>query len=126
MLFRSPSALLGSYQVHVDGTTSAEPMLKVADSVAAALANPTVVVEPTNVDPGDVITVTGTDLGDTIAVPIHLIASDGSELTVWTAQTDETGGFTVQVLVPHFVQFGTYQVHADGIAPGDATLRVGP
>ena len=119
------TVLLGSYQVHAEGAPDAQATLKIADTSEGALANPTLAVGPVATVPGGVVTVTGTDLGTYLNVPIHLIDPAGAELTIWTARSDDLGAFSVQVLVPHSVQLGVYKLHADGIAPADTSLTVG-
>jgi hypothetical protein len=111
--------------LHADAATPAETLFRVGVTREAAVANPTLAVEPTSTTLGRVVAVSGTGLGNDQSVPIHLVGNDGSKLTVWTAATDATGAFNANVLVPVSVSFGTYTVHVEGVAPAQTLLTVG-
>ena len=81
-------------------------------------------VSPTAASTGDTITLTGTDLGDNISVPVHLIATDGTQYDLGIASTDDDGGFSAKFSVPA-LPVGVYQIHAVGIEPAMTNFGLG-
>lgn len=76
-------------------------------------------------NPGDPIVVIGNDLGSQQAVPVHLIARDGTQVDLGTATTDADGSFVVPFSVPTGLGSGVYQLHAAANEPAVSTIGIG-
>jgi hypothetical protein len=79
---------------------------------------------PTAGNAGDMIALTGADLGDSQAVPVHLIATDGSQFDLGTFNTNDDGDLSAQFTVPS-LPAGVYTLHAVGIEPVSTYFGIG-
>jgi hypothetical protein len=79
---------------------------------------------PTAGNAGDTIALTGADLGDSQAVLVHLIATDGSQFDLGTFNTNDDGDMSALFTVPS-LPAGVYTLHAVGIEPVSTYFGIG-
>jgi len=81
--------------------------------VALAHGGKGVTVQPLTPKPGEVITVTGDELGASSTVEVRLIGT-GVDIDLGEAQANDEGDFTAQFRVPANLAPGNYQIQAKG------------
>ncbi len=100
-------------------------ILALALPTSLALAHgQSVTTSPTAANVGDTIILTGTDLGDSQAVPVHLIATDGTQYDLGTFNTNDDGDLNARFTVPT-LPFGVYEVHVVGIEAAMTNFGIG-
>ena len=123
-----------------DTGESAEAPLEVLDP-AVACADPVITLDPTSVEPGGVVTVTGTGFAPGPGT-VQVVSADGTELfdPALEITVDDGCGFETEVTIPDDAEAGEYEVIAEdedgnsGTAPltivdpaaGGLTLSVDP
>ena len=98
-------------------STEAETPLGVG---GVGVSEPTVTVEPTTVNPGDEVTVTGEGWPPSTTVTVDLLDEDGDVVATVDVETDDTGSFTTPITVPDDATPGDYTVHASDDAGNEA------
>jgi hypothetical protein len=91
--------------------------------VALAHGGKGVTVQPLTPKPGDVITVTGDELGASSTVEVRLIGT-GVDIDLGEAQANDEGDFTAQFRVPADLKPGSYQLQAKGAESATTEITV--
>jgi len=91
--------------------------------VALAHGGKGVTVQPLTPKPGEVITVTGDELGASSTVEVRLIGT-GVDIDLGEAQANDEGDFTAQFRVPANLAPGNYQIQV--VAAGTTESTTSP
>ncbi|MFI8526211.1 choice-of-anchor G family protein [Promicromonospora sukumoe] len=99
--------------------TSVEAALAVSDE--APTVNPAVTVDPSEVEPGGTVTVSGAGYTPDSTATVQLTDADGNPVgEPVTVQTDENGALTTDLVVPEDAEPGDYTVVVTDVTSGEA------
>ena len=85
---------------------------------------PAVTINPTIVEPGGTITVTGTGFCPNSTVTIRIKDAQGTTVATFTTGANATGSFSTPITVPSNLAAGRYTIETSGTDSGCQTARV--
>ena len=85
---------------------------------------PAVSINPTIVEPGGTVTVTGSGFCPSSTVTIRIKSDQGNTVATFSAVADSTGSFSTPVTVPSNLPAGRYTIETSGTDSGCQTARV--